>query len=257
MKIEEYLRTLPKSIMTGEDVDLQDGTLREIFEFASVGKDDIFYHVGCGNGHSLSIALEEFGVKKAVGIDNNSEKISSAKTMLEEKRLSNWILKCENALGSDLGDATVILFWFSDFALVEEMSAKFAALKKGCKIITIWGPLPGNLPDKVEFPYIMNVVPFRKADSIKEQTMAVFGTDCIDFVTAWEFAERYSKAMASKNSENDRFLTVLQTMVIWINAKNLGIACGDEIPVPIKNYFGILKTYFNIEMEHLLDNDFL
>ncbi|HJU14183.1 MAG TPA: methyltransferase domain-containing protein [Candidatus Nitrosotalea sp.] len=253
MKIEEYLSSLPKSIMTGEDVDLQDGTLREIFEFASLGKDDMFYHLGCGNAHSIAIALEEFGPKKAVGIDNSEQKASAAKTMLGEKGLARWEIRCEDVLDSDLGDATVILFWFSDYDTVERMEEKFSKLKPGCRIITIWGPLPGNLPDKVEFPYIMNTVPFRKAADLKEQTMAVFGTDCIDFITAWEFAERYSKAVASKNAENDRFLTILQTLVIWINAKNLGIACGDEIPPPIKSYFGILKTYFGIEMEHLLE----
>ncbi len=256
MKIEEYLNTLPKSIMTGEDVELQNSTLREIFEFASLDKDDVFYHLGCGNGQSLLIALEEFGVKKAIGIDKNPEKISFARKMLAEKNFSNWILRCEDIVNSDLSDATVILFWFSDFSVVEKMTSKFASLKNGTKIITIWGPLPENLPDRVEFPYILNTVPFRKASSLKEQTVAVFGTDCIDFVTAWEFAERYSKAIASKNLENDRFLTVLQTLLIWINAKNLGIACGDEIPAPVKNYFGILKTYFNIEMEHLLNHDF-
>src|SRR5574337_431020 len=243
--------------MTGEDVDLQDDTLREIFEFASLGKNDIFYHLGCGNGNNLEIALEEKEKKKGVGIDNNDKKISSARKMLEEKNLSNWILKCEDVNDSDLSDATVILFWFSDHTTVEKMTVKFSMLKNGCKIITIWGPLPGNLPDKVEFPYIMNTVPFKKATSLAEQTMAVFGTDCIDFVTAWEYAERYSKAIASKDADNDRFLTILQTLVIWINAKNLGIACGDEIPLPIKNYFGILKTYFNIEMEHLLNQDAL
>ncbi len=255
MKIEEYLGTLPKSIMTGEDVELQDDTLREIFDFASLGKDDIFYHLGCGNGHSLVIALDEFGVKKAVGIDNSEKKILSARKALEDKNLSNWVLRCENVLDSDMSDATFILFWFSDYELVEKMTSKFSMLKRGCRIVTIWGPLPGNLPDKVEFPYIMNTVPFRKATDLKEQTMAVFGTDCIDFVTAWEFAERYSKAIASKDADNDRFLTILQTLMIWINAKNLGIACGDEIPLPIKNYLGILRTYFDIEMEHLLNQD--
>ena len=75
---------------------------------------------------------------------------------------------------------------------------------------------------------------------------------CIDFVTAWEYAERYTKAIGSLNSENDRFLTILQSLIIWINAKNLGIACGNEIPEPIKNYMGILKTFFGIEVEHLL-----
>ena len=107
----------------------------------------------------------------------------------------------------------------------------------------------------MEFPYILYIVAFRRAESLKEQTIAVFGTDCIDFITAWEFAERYSKAIGPKNLENERFLTVLQTLTIWINAKNLGIACGKEVPVPIKNYLGILKTYFNIEMEHLLGHD--
>ena len=255
MKIEEYINSLPKSIMTGEEVELRDDTLRDIFEFASLSSDDVFYHLGCGNGRSLAIALEEFGLKKVVGVDNNEEKVSSARKLLRDKGLSNWVLRHEDVLASDISDATVILFWFSDFSIIEKMAERFAGLKKGCRIITIWGPLPGNLPDKVEFPYILNIVPFRRAESLKEQTIAVFGTDCIDFITAWEFAERYSKAIGPKNLENERFLTVLQTLTIWINAKNLGIACGKEVPVPIKNYLGILKTYFNIEMEHLLEHD--
>ncbi|MGI0086631.1 MAG: methyltransferase domain-containing protein [Nitrosotalea sp.] len=255
MKIEEYLNTLPVSIMTGENVELQDNTLNEIFEFASLSKNDVFYHLGCGNGHSLIVALEEFGVKKAIGIDNNNEKVLSAKKALEDKNLSNWILKCEDVLESDISDATVVLFWFSDETIIEKMMQKFFTLKKDCRIITIWSPLPDCLPDKVEFPYILNITPFKKSDDLKEQVVAIFGTDCIDFVTAWEFAERYSRAISSKGVENTRFLTILQTLVIWINAKNLGIACGDEIPPPIKSYMNILKTYFNIEVEHLLNQN--
>lgn len=243
--------------MTGEDVELQDDTLREIFEFASLNKDDIFYHLGCGNGHGLSIALNEFGVKKTVGIDTNNEKISLAKKTLGDIDLSKWILRCEDILETDMSDATMILFWFSDDIIIEKMMSKFSMLKKDCKIITIWGPLPDCLPDKVEFPYILNRVPFKKANNLKEQVMAVFKTDCIDFLIAWEFAERYSKVIASKNIENNRFLTILQTLVIWINAKNLGIACEDDIPPPIRSYMGILKTYFNIEFEHLINQDTL
>jgi hypothetical protein len=41
-------------------------------------------------------------------------------------------------------------------------------------------------------------------------------------------------------------------LTIWINAKNLGVACGEEIPVSIKSYIAILKEYFGIEVEHLL-----
>jgi hypothetical protein len=238
--------------MTGEDVELRDETLREAFKFSGLSKDDVFYHLGCGSGNSIAIALEEFGVRKAIGIDNDNQKVDAAKSMLEKKKLSRWSLRCEDVLLSDISDATVILFWFSDEQILEKMVSKFSQLKKGCKIITIFGPLPGCLPDKVDFPFILNTVPFKKANNLKDQILSVFGTDCIDFSIAWEFADRYIKAIGSKEAENDRFVTILQSLVIWINAKNLGIACGDDIPLPIRNYMGILKTYFNIEVEHLL-----
>ena len=254
MKIEDYLSSLPNSIINGEDVELSDETLREIFRFANLTKNDIFYHLGCGKGNSIIIALEEFMAKKAIGIDNNKEKISQGQELLQKKHITNGSFRHQDITISDINDASVILFWFSDEKIIEEMIPRFQNLKPGCKIITIWGPLTGYMPDKIDFPYILNVVPFRKAESLRDQMLAIFNTDCIDFAVAWEFADRYSKAIGSKNVENDRFLTILQTLVIWINAKNLGIACGDEIPDPVKNYIGILKTFFNIEVEHLLDH---
>ena len=254
MKIEDYLSSLPSSIISGEDVELSDNTIREIFQFAELNKNDVFYHLGCGNGNSISIALQEFMVKKAVGIDNKKDKIDHAQKLLNEKNISNVSFRCQDVTVSDISDATVILFWFSDEKVIEKMISKFQNLKPGCKIITIWGPLTGYMPDKVDFPYILNVTPFKKAESLREQMLAIFNTDCIDFAVAWEFADRYSKAIGSKNSENDRFLTILQTLVIWINAKNLGIACGDDIPDPVKSYIGILKTFFNIEVEHLIEH---
>ncbi|HXU94826.1 MAG TPA: SAM-dependent methyltransferase [Candidatus Nitrosotalea sp.] len=193
-------------------------------------------------------------VKKAVGIDNNKNKIDNAQKLLNEKYISNGSFNCQDIAVSDFNDATVILFWFSDEKIIEKMIPKFENLRTGCKIITIWGPLTGYMPDKVNFPYILNITPFKKAESIRDQMLAVFNTECIDFSVAWEFADRYSKAISSKDPENDRFLTILQTLVIWINAKNLGIACGDDIPDPVKSYIGILKTFFNIEVEHLLDH---
>ena len=64
--------------------------------------------------------------------------------------------------------------------------------------------------------------------------------------------ERYTKAIGSPDAGNDRFLTILQTLLIWINAKNLGLSCTEEIPAPIKNYMEIMKNFFNIEVKHLI-----
>ena len=252
MKLEEYLQTLPSSILSGNDVQLPEHSFREIFEFANLTKDDVFYHLGCGDGKGLAIALEEFGVRKAKGIDIDRKKIEHANSLLQEKNLDQGHVICKDVTDAIFDDATVILFWFTDVLIIEKMMEKFEKLKQGCKIITIWGPLLGCLPDKVDFPYIINQVPFKPAKDLKEQLLAIFGTKCVDFVNAWEFAERYTKAIGSPEAGNDRFLTILQSLVIWINAKNLGVACTDEIPPAIKNYMGILRNFFNIEVEHLL-----
>jgi len=251
MKIEEYLETLPDNLLSGEDVQLPEKSFRDIFKFVELGKDDIFYHLGCGDEKGIEIAINEFEVNKAVGIDNNLEKIERTKEILKDKKI-NAELICENIEESDITDASVILFWFTDENIISKMMDKFEKLKPETKIITIWGPLPDCLPDKVDFPYIMNKVPFKKAKSMQEQLLAIFGVKCVDFVTAWEFAERYTKAIGSPEIKNDRFLTIIQTLIIWINAKKLGVVCGDEIPESIKTYINIMKMHFDIDFEYLL-----
>lgn len=252
MKIEDYLESLPSSIMSGDDVQLPDNSFRTIFDFVNLSENDVFYHLGCGNGKGLAIALEEYHVKKVVGIDIDKNKINEAKQLLKEKNLEG-TFHCKNIVDFELEDPTVILFWFTDSKIIETMMKKFEKLPRETKIVTIWGPLPGCLPDEVDFPYILNKVPFRPASDIRDQLLAVFDARCIDFVNAWEFAERYTKAIGNTEPENARFLTILQSLVIWINAKNLGIACGEQMPPAIKNYIGILRSFFNIEVEHLLE----
>ena len=245
MKIEEFLESLPQNIVSGDEVQLPDKSFREIFNFVDLGKDDVFYHLGCGDGKGVEIAVREFNVKKGIGIDINLEKINEAKNISGE-------FICEDIKNSKIFDATVILFWFTDEEIIKHMIKKFEKLKPGTKIVTIWGPLPDCLPEKVNFPYIINTVPFNKARTLQDQVLAVFGVKCVDFVTAWEFAERYTKAIGDPQVKNDRFLTIIQTLVIWINAKNLGVACREEIPESIKTYIEIMKMHFDIDFEHLL-----
>ena len=251
MKIDEYLETLPENILSGEDVQLSEKSFREIFKFVNLGKDDIFYHLGCVNEKGIEIAINEFKVKKAVGIDNNFEKIQQAEKNLGKKKIQGKVI-CKDITESEISDASVILFWFTDDNIVNEMIKKFEKLKPGIKIITIWGPLPDCLPDKVNFPYIINTSPFKKAQNLQEQVLSIFGVKCVDFVTAWEFAERYTKSIGSSDIQNDRFLTIIQTLMIWINAKKLGVACGEEIPESIQTYIKIMKMNFDIDFEYML-----
>ncbi|MCY4491591.1 MAG: SAM-dependent methyltransferase [Thaumarchaeota archaeon] len=251
MKIEEYLKSLPGGIVSGEDVTLPEKPLREMLKLAELGSEDVFYHLGCNNEVGVSMALQEFNVKKAVGIDKNCQKIEDAKKNIKKCDRPGMFL-CEDVIESDISDATVVLFWFTNEDIIHAMMKKFQNLTHGAKVLTVWGPLPECLPSKVKFPYVLNKVPFKKASSLKEQLLAVFGVKCVDFVTAWEFAERYTKSITSSQVQNDRFLTIIQTLMIWINAKNLGVACEDDVPESIKTYISIMREHFNIDFGHLL-----
>jgi len=252
LKIEEYLSTLPQSILSGEEIQIPPDSLREIFRFVGLGENDKFYHLGCGDGTSLLIAKEEFNVKNATGIDNSEKMVNLTQKMIDENNISNVKVIEQDVVDTDLEDADVILCWFMDAEILEKLMSKFKKLRDEVKIVTIWAPLPGCIPEKVDFPYILNKIPLNETDDLKKQLLAVFDTECIGFVTAWEYAERYTKSIGRDNPENDRFLVIIQALTIWINAKNLGVACGEEIPESIRSYIAILKEYFGIEVEHLL-----
>ena len=249
MKIEEYLQTLPENLLSGEDIRVSDRMLREIFRFVDLGPGDVFYHLGCGDARSACIATDEFQAARAVGVDSSAEKIRLAQANLGDRVQ----MVCSDVREVDISDATVVLFWFADEDVTDAMMERFGTLSPGTRVVTVWGPLPGCLPDGVRFPYVINRAPFRKAKSVQEQVLAVFGVKCVDFVTAWEFAERYTKATGSPDVKNDRFLTIIQTLVIWTNAKRLGVACGNEVPEPIRTYVKLMKMNFDIDFEHLLE----
>ena len=273
VKIEEYLQALPEDMLSGRDAELASKSLEEMFKLAELGPGDVFYHLGCGSSaQSIKMSLSaEFGADRAIGVDIDESKIQSARAELEAWQRSNssssnnkkkvpshrpedrFSLKCADIRDVDISDATVVLFWFAnDTDLIHTMTQKFRSLGSTARVITIWGPLPGCLPDAVRFPYIISKPPFQRAQDVRAQLQAVFDTDCVDFVTAWEHAERYTKALGPPDTKNDRFLTIIQTLIIWINARDLGIACGDEIPEPITTYVKLMKMNFDIDFEHML-----
>ncbi|MDW0316183.1 MAG: hypothetical protein QN716_12500, partial [Nitrososphaeraceae archaeon] len=154
---------------------------------------------------------------------------------------------------ADISEATVLLFWFSDSSLVDTLTKRFKKeLRNGARVITIWAPLTMTLPYKVEFPFFVNKKPFKRARSIQQQIKSIYGTDCIDFTAAWLLAERYIDALEVTSDEHRRFVNILQSMVIWINAWNMNVACEDEVPPPVQTYIGILKTFFHIDMSSMI-----
>ena len=251
MELGDFLSSLPQSVLSGERVSLSDDVIRKILIFAKLKKSDIFYHLGCGEGNAVAIAAKEFGAKKSVGIE--IDKSLADKAVKNIAGIKNAYIINADIRKADISDATILLFWFSDSDFVDALTKRFSKeLKDGSKVITIWAPLGMTLPDKVEFPFFINKKPFRRAKSIQQQIRSIYGTDCIDFTASWLLAQKYIEALEVTPNEYRRFVNILQSMVIWINAWNMNVACEDEVPPPVQTYIGILKTFFNIDMSSMI-----
>jgi len=53
VKIEDYIKSLPSDIISGNDVQLTEHSLTKIFEFLNLNENDVFYHLGCGDGKGI------------------------------------------------------------------------------------------------------------------------------------------------------------------------------------------------------------
>jgi hypothetical protein len=251
LKIHHFLSSLPQSVLKGEDVSLPDNVIRNLFKFARLRKTDILYHLGCGTDNTIKIAAREFNVKKSVGLE--VRKSSAIKALNNIIDTDNAQIINEDIRKASISDATVLLFWFTDPKLIGYMIKRFEKeLADGARVITIWSPLELMIPTKAKFPFFVCRKPFNYAKNLSEQVKAIYGTTCIDFTASWLLSERYIDALEVVPGEYHRFLNILHSMIMWINAWNSGVACEDEIPPPVTTYIGILKTFFNIDLSTLI-----
>jgi trans-aconitate methyltransferase len=252
LDLEDFLSSLPQTVLKGETVSLSDNVIRKIFNFAKLKKSDVFYHLGCGEGNAVAIAAKEFDVKKSVGVEIDKSMSETARSKIAGIK-DAYIINAD-VRKADISNATVLLFWFNEPDIVDVMNKRFRKeLMDGARVITIWAPLDMTIPDQVEFPFLINKKPFKQAETMRQQIRSIYGTDCIDFTASWLLAERYIDALEVTSPAYRRFVNILQSMVIWINAWNMKVACEGEIPPPVQTYIGILKTFFNIDLSGMIE----
>ncbi|MFZ0698052.1 MAG: hypothetical protein WAM88_13035 [Nitrososphaeraceae archaeon] len=251
MKIQHFLSTLPQSVLKGEDVTLPDNVIRNLFKFARLRKTDIFYHLGCGANNTVKIAATEFNAKKSIGIE--MRRSLAIKTRSKLKGIENARIINQDIRKVSISEATVLLFWFTDSKIIRQMTRRFEKeLQNGARVVTIWSPLELMIPSKAKFPFFVCKKPFNYANNLPEQINAIYGTPCIDFTASWLLSEKYIDSLEVVQGEYRRFLNMLHSMIMWINAWNSGVACEDEIPPPVATYIGILKTFFNIDLSSMV-----
>ena len=169
---DEDLQGVPY-LFTNQDI-------RKMLHLAKVGKNDVFLDLGSGWGQNLIIALTEFHVKKAIGIENNSErnKISQKRSQRLKKigiTEDRWdVIDADfeheflkgKVKDHKLSDATCVFYGLStDKSLLNKIEKN---MKKDCRFVCYYDCLfPEIMPEKngVEYPFFVHTFPFKKTKS--------------------------------------------------------------------------------------------
>ena len=251
MKIDEFISHLPSEVISGHHITIADSVFRDLFKFSKLSSHDVFYYIGFGNNSkSLEIAKEEFRVRKVIGIDDNEKFVTNAKNHIKNTEGIEILKKSVENL--NLSEASILFFWFNDLRLIDKLKQKIEKeMKIGSRIVTLLSPPGLMLPSQVDYPFIMCKKPFFYASELKQQIRSIYGNSCIDFTASWLLSEKYIKRLETP-TQYSRFINILLSTIIWINAWNNGVACENEIPPPVESYIGILRTFFNIDLTEML-----
>ena len=103
-----------------------------------VGKDDVVYDLGCGDGRLVIAAVTKFGAKHGVGVDPDAKKVEESKANAKKQGAEN---KVEFRQGDvldikDLSAASVVMLYMSDDLNLSLRPTLQKTLKPGSRIVS-------------------------------------------------------------------------------------------------------------------------
>ncbi len=123
-----------------------------MMKLAGVGKDDVVYDLGCGDGRMLITAVKKFKARRGVGVDLDPERIEEAKAAAKEADIADKVeIRKGDALKvKDLSEATVVTLYLSDDLNLLLRPILLKQLKPGTRIVTHRFIMGDWKPDKSE-----------------------------------------------------------------------------------------------------------
>jgi uncharacterized protein (TIGR03000 family) len=107
-------------------------------KLAGVGKDDVVYDLGCGDGRIVITAVKAFGAKRGVGVDINADLLKDSRENAKAEGVADRVeFRQEDVLQiKDLGDATVVMLYMGDDVNLRLRPILQKSLKLGARIVS-------------------------------------------------------------------------------------------------------------------------
>ncbi len=112
-------------------------SVQDMLWMAHVGKDDIVYDLGSGDGRIVIAAVRDFGAQRAVGVEIDPELVRQSRENAEKAGVSDRVEFIEGDLFTqDFGEATVVTLFLGHAANIELRPKLFHFLKPGARIVS-------------------------------------------------------------------------------------------------------------------------
>jgi uncharacterized protein (TIGR03000 family) len=140
----EILADLTKKDDTNPDdiliryVPTPQAVVEAMLRLAAVGKDDIVYDLGCGDGRIVIAAVKEFGAKRGVGIDIDPRRIAESRENARRENVENKVefRQADVLKIQDLSDASVVTLYMGDDLNLQLRPILQKKLRPGARIIS-------------------------------------------------------------------------------------------------------------------------
>jgi trans-aconitate methyltransferase len=186
---------------------------RKMLKLAEIKPSDAFYDLGCGDASLLILAVKEFNVKEAIGIESHPLRYRKAKWNVKKQKLSNRISIIEEDMyQADLSEADVIFKIHSEgeFDLQQLFSKN---IRNGTRLIKHDLPLLGYLPDRIDNPFYRMSFPLKKALTKNHWASEVLGKRNAHINDVWYELFYYNFAKDYSKYEIDTFRNILSNRI--------------------------------------------
>lgn len=120
-----------------------------MLKLAEVGKDDVVFDLGCGDGRIVIAAVSKFGAKRGIGVDLDAQRIHESRANARQQSVDHRVeFRQEDVLKiKDLSTATVVALYMGDELNLQLRPILQKLLKPGSRIVSHrftmgdWNPL--------------------------------------------------------------------------------------------------------------------
>jgi SAM-dependent methyltransferase len=121
-----------------------------MLQLGGVGKGDVVYDLGCGDGRIPITAAKRFGAR-GVGVDIDPQRIAEAEANAKKEGVSHLVtFRLQDAMTTDVSEATVVTLYLLSASNLKLRPILTKQLKSGARIVSHSFSMGDWQPDKVD-----------------------------------------------------------------------------------------------------------